>query len=330
MEKAVRKVLCLTPVYDDWDSFTILINNIRQQFQNDNFSVEVIAVNDNSNQEFDIAAFPADIPIEVVSLKKNVGHQRAIAIGLQYIFSTDRPYDFIVVMDSDGEDMPEHIKDLVSKCMAVNETRIVFAKRKKRKESFVFKTGYFFYKYFFYMLTGQKISFGNYSCIPRRFLKKIVYNENLWNHYSGCIIQSKIPFDTVLLDRGIRYRGKSKMNFTSLVLHGLSSIAVYFDYLSVRILKLSLYSIVLCFIGVLYIFYLKFFTDSSIPGWASNLLLIILSIILQFSSVTLIVLLMQLSARKNINVPSATVFNTFIESIISNHTTYEAAQLDKE
>ena len=71
------------------------------------------------------------------------------------------------------------------------------------------------------------------------------------------------------------------MNFTNLVLHGLSSISVYFDTLSVRILKLSLFGVLVCFLSVLSILYIKLFTESSIPGWASNLILIIFSIILQ-------------------------------------------------
>lgn len=323
METTIKHIICLMPVYDDWDSFSVLSKNIEKQFSgiNNKYSVEIVAVNDCSTQEFDIDDFSANLSIEIVSLKKNIGHQRAIATGLQYIHDTQKAFDYIVVLDSDGEDRPEDILDLIKKCEEGPGSKITFAKRKKRKESLFFKTGYFFYKYIFYWLTGHKISFGNFSCIPQKLLKKIVVLDNLWNHYSGCIIQSKIPYNTVLLDRGSRYSGTSKMNFTSLVLHGLSSISVYFDSLSVRILKLSVYSIAICFLSVLFIMYVKLFTNTSIPGWASNLTLIIFSIILQFFSVTLIVLLMQLSSRKNISIPSTTIYKGFVEEIISNKIT---------
>lgn len=311
------------PVYDDWESFSILSKNIEKQFEgiNDQYVVQIIAIDDCSIQEFDINDFSVNVPLKIISLKKNIGHQRAIATGLQYIYDSQQVFDYIVVLDSDGEDKPEDIIELIKKCEEGSGSKITFAKRKKRKESIFFKIGYFFYKYIFYWLTGHKISFGNFSCIPQKFLKKIIVLDNLWNHYSGCIIQSKIPFNTLLLDRGSRYRGKSKMNFTSLVLHGLSSISVYFDSLSVRLLRMSVYSIVICFVSVLFILYVKLFTTTSIPGWASNLTLIIFSIILQFFLVTLIVLLTQLSSRKNIIIPSTTIYKGFVEEIISNKVT---------
>lgn len=330
MEGSLKHIICLTPVYDDWDSFSILANNIEKEFNGlkNQYTIEIVAIDDCSVQEFNINDFSVTIPIEIVTLKKNIGHQRAIATGLQYVYDVKKPFDYLVVLDSDGEDLPEDIIKLVKKCQEAPGSKIIFAERKRRKESIFFKTGYFFYKHFFHWLTGHKISFGNFSCIPQKVLKKIVVQDNLWNHYSGCIIQSKIPYNKILLDRGSRYRGKSKMNFTSLILHGLSSISVYFDSLSVRILKLSVFSIIFCFFAVLFILYKKLFTDTAIPGWASNLIGIILSIILQFSSVTLIVLLMQLSSRKNISVPSTTIYKGFVEEIISNKVTIKNVSND--
>lgn len=316
MSKEPKKIICLTPVYNDWESFTILATKIAEvDANNENYSVRIVVVNDGSNEEFDEAAFLMKVPIEIITLKSNVGHQRAIAIGLQYINDVKTDFDFVVVLDSDGEDRPEDIVTLVSKCEEQNSKNIIFAQRKKRQESVFFMIGYFFYKYIFHLLTGQKINFGNFSCIPKKLLKRITVQDNLWNHYSGSIIQSRTSYDGVFLDRGKRYAGESKMNFNSLVIHGLSSISVYFDSLSVRILKLSIYGIMVCFLAVLIVLYKKFVTDTAIPGWASNLIFIIFSIILQLSSVTLIILLMQLSSRKNIKSPSINIYKDFIEEI---------------
>jgi hypothetical protein len=314
MDIGLKKVICLTPVYNDWESFSILVDTIKNSFSIQNkYTIEIVAVNDGSVDKNVNGA--AGIPIEIVNLKVNVGHQRAIAIGLQYIADKKLGFDYVVVLDSDGEDRPEDIVSLISKSESLNDEKIIFAQRKKRSESLFFKIGYFFYKHIFYGLTGHKINFGNFSCIPERLLKRVVFQENLWNHYSGSIIQSKTPFEKVLLDRGKRYAGYSKMNFTSLILHGLSSISVYFDSLSVRILKLSLFGVALCFFAVIYILWLKIFTDQSIPGWASSLILIIFGIILQLFSVTLIVLLLQLSSRKRISAPNTKIYLDFIESI---------------
>jgi hypothetical protein len=309
-----KNIYCLTPVFNDWESFAILlqeVTKIRQQFINYNFFI--VAVNDGSTEDLSRDFNSKDIPISILNLKINIGHQRAIAVGLQYIYNEVSDYDFVVVMDSDGEDKPQDIKELINRAEQEQEKKIIFAQRKKRQESVFFKTGYFFYKYLFYFLTGQKISFGNFSIIPKKLLYKVVHQNNIWNHYSGGIIQSKIPFDMVQLDRGKRYNGVSKMNFNSLVIHGLSSIAVYFDFLSLRILRYSLYGIGICFASVLFILYQKLFTENAIPGWASSLILIISGIILQLFSVTLIVLLLQLSSRKNISAPNPKIYKDFIE-----------------
>jgi hypothetical protein len=309
-----KNIYCLTPVFNDWESFAILlqeVTKIRQQFINYNFFI--VAVNDGSTEDLSRDFNSKDIPISILNLKINIGHQRAIAVGLQYIYNEVSDYDFVVVMDSDGEDKPQDIKELINRAEQEQEKKIIFAQRKKRQESVFFKTGYFFYKYLFYFLTGQKISFGNFSIIPKKLLSKVVHQDNIWNHYSGGIIQSKIPFDMVQLDRGKRYNGVSKMNFNSLVIHGLSSIAVYFDFLSLRILRYSLYGIGICFASVLFILYQKLFTENAIPGWASSLILIISGIILQLFSVTLIVLLLQLSSRKNISAPNPKIYKDFIE-----------------
>lgn len=300
------------PVYNDWQSFAILSQKIAK-INSEHYFFSIVAVNDGSFTEKEQIII--GLSATILNLKVNIGHQRAIAVGLQFIYNEKKDYDYVVVMDCDGEDRPEDIVLLLEKAITEKSNKIIFAQRKKRQESLVFKTGYFFYKYLFYFLTGQKINFGNFSAIPKKLLSKVVHQNNIWNHYSGGIIQSKIPFDKVLLDRGKRYQGESKMNFSNLIIHGLSSIAVYFDFLSLRILRYSLYGIGLCFISVMYIFYQKMFTTNAIPGWASSLILIISGIILQLFSVTLIVLLLQLSSRKNINAPNPKIYLDFIENI---------------
>jgi len=311
-----NKIYCITPVFNDWESFTILVANLKkiQQQYVDLFTFTIVVVNDGSSEERVTVDF--GLPLTILNLKTNIGHQRALAVGLQYVYNEIKEQaDYVVVLDSDGEDKPEDIKLLFEKAAKENSTKIIFAQRNKRQESLIFKLGYFFYKYLFYFLTGQTINFGNFSIIPIKLLGKVVHQSNIWNHYSGGIIQSKIPFDKILLDRGKRYKGVSKMNFNSLVLHGLSSIAVYFDQLSIKILKLSLGGIVVCFLSVVYILGEKLFTDFAIPGWASSLILIISGIILQLFSVTLIVLLLQLSTRKNVTAPDAKIYLDFIENI---------------
>lgn len=309
-----KKIYFIIPVFNDWESFGILAGNIEKESRGalSAYNLSIIAVNDGSTDEapFD---FGVSLPVHILHLKINVGHQRAIAIGIQYVAAEVTDTDYVVVMDGDGEDRPEDIMSLMRKA-EVSE-RIIFAQRKKRQESALFKIGYFFYKRLFFFLTGQRISFGNFSVIPKKLLKKVASQNNIWNHYSGGIIQSRIPYDREVIDRGKRYKGTSKMNFNSLIIHGLSAISVYFDSLSVRILRLSLYGISICLAAIAYVFYQKVFTTNAIPGWASSLILIILGIMLQLFLVTLIVLLLQLSSRKNIVSPNPNIYKDFLDYI---------------
>lgn len=168
-----KNIYCLTPIYNDWESFAILIQEIYQLKQNlSTYDFFIVAVNDGSTQDLPEDFDYKNIPTTVLNLKINIGHQRAIAVGLQYIYNEVSDYDFVVVMDSDGEDKPQDIKDLIGKAEHENEKKIIFAQRKKRQESTFFKIGYFFYKYLFYFLTGQKISFGNFSIIPKKITFK--------------------------------------------------------------------------------------------------------------------------------------------------------------
>lgn len=308
------KLHILTPVYNDWESLEILIKNIENLSYLNSYTLKLIVIDDGSSIAPLSNPSNNSISIEMLHLKTNVGHQRSIAIGLQYISDTHKGIDRIIVMDCDGEDKPEDIPMLLESSH-VNSASIIFAKRNKRNESSIFKLSYFIYKLIFRMFTGFSINYGNFSCIPHPLLKKLVYQENIWNHFAGSIFQSEIPYQTLLLDRGTRYKGVSKMNINSLILHGLSAISIYFDTFTIRILKGSFLGVFLGLIFILSVLYQKLIAGTAIPGWASSLILILSGIILQLFSVTIIVLLLQLSKRKTLTPPDNKLYIDFIESI---------------
>ena len=307
----------LTPVFNDWESLQILIYKIEQIDYLNSFSIKMTIVDDGSIAEMETYPKSNKILIEILHLKTNVGHQRSIAIGLQYIADTQNKIGKIIVLDSDGEDKPEDIPELINACVATKNSEIIFAKRDKRNEGSLFRFSYFIYKLIFRVLTGFSINYGNFSCIPQKRLKNLIFQENIWNHFAASIFQSKIPYQSILLDRGKRYHGVSKMNLNGLILHGLSAISIYFDAFTIRILKGSFLGIVIGLIFILSVFYQKLIAGTAIPGWASSLILIISGIILQLFSVTLIVLLLQLSKRKTLSPPDKYLYKEFIESIES-------------
>ncbi|HNW96931.1 MAG TPA: glycosyltransferase family 2 protein [Bacteroidales bacterium] len=267
-------ICILLPFYNDWDSMNELLKQIDELGKTNKIgNYKIIAVNDCSTQQNN--KIEENIKIEIINLNRNVGHQKAIAIGLAYINENVKT-DAVVVMDADGEDNPEDIIRLYENIKNTNYACISFASRRRRKEKSSFKFFYFFYKIIFKLLTGEKITFGNFSIIPSKLLSKLVYMPEISVHYSGAVIKSKLPYNLVLCNRNKRYFGKSKMNLSSLVLHGLSSISVHFNTVATRLLIFSVVSIFIIILAMLSILGVKIFTDMAIPGWTSNMIFLLL------------------------------------------------------
>jgi hypothetical protein len=313
-------IIVVTPVYNDWQSFQVLVHELYEISQKDGFKIErIIAVNDGSIKTLEAQKITDNIPVTVLNLNTNMGHQRAISIGLSYVEEQLSDFDCVIAMDCDGEDRPLDIKKIISKVAQEKSQTIVFAKREKRSEGVAFKLFYRLYKVIFYALTSQKLDFGNFSCIPNSLLSKVVSTPEIWNHYSGGIIKSKIPYASVGTDRGQRYQGSSKMNFQNLVLHGLSSISIYLDVVSIRLLFIAFSFAVLTAFGLFAIIYMHFFTDILIPEWYSLVVLSLINILVIVMLTTFLILLFQLNQKNSVKFPPKQFYKNFILTISNIH-----------
>ena len=221
------KLKVLVPLYNDWQSLLKLLENIDNQINNLNYVISIVVVNDGSTEKE-----PNNFPkyakinsIKVINLKENVGHARSIAIGLKYIFENE-DFDYIIPMDSDGEDRPDEINDLIKKIEPQSDIPIV-CERIKRSEGIFFKICYFLHKLITFTFTGQSIRFGNFTCLPKELVKKIINEKATWSSFSGALSKiSKIKIG-VPSERGSRYFGPSKMSFKNLIIHSLAIMAVF-------------------------------------------------------------------------------------------------------
>ncbi len=303
-------ITILTPCFNDWDCLYQLTERVQNVLKNTQFSnYKIVVVDDCSSTEPQIEKLQ-NHPIEIIHLNKNLGHQKAIAIGLSYL-NKNAESDLTVVMDVDGEDKPEHLPILLEEALKTNQKQVIFAKRTKRRESFFFKIFYKIYKNFFILLTGKVINFGNYSVIPKSLLDKVTHISDIWNHYPGGLMRSRLPYQSVGLERGERFTGKSKMNVTSLVVHGLSSIAVYIDTVSVRLLIgiSGLFVLVVLILGIL------FLSISPITGTIVFISLLLVGILIQAFLSALILVFTVLSYRVNFNFLPAVHFQDYIQSV---------------
>jgi hypothetical protein len=301
------KIAIVTPLFNDWDCLYKLVEDVRKVLSPTQFAdYRILVVNDCSSLEVDAKKL-AGHPLEIIHLNKNLGHQKSIAIGVSYL-NKNSEQDLVVVMDVDGEDKPEHLPILLEEAIEGKANKIVFARRTKRKESFFFKIFYKIYKYIFVFLTGKVINFGNYSVIPKGLLDKVAHISDIWNHYPGGVIRSRLLYKSVGLERGERYTGKSKMNYTSLVIHGLSAVAVYVDTVSVRLLI----AVSLLILSAVFGISLVFIFDYHIPIWG---LLLFFGILSQAFLSTLILVFTVLSYRVNFNFLPAVHFQDYIQTV---------------
>ncbi|WP_460673028.1 glycosyltransferase [Larkinella ripae] len=314
----IQKIYILLPLFEDWEALELLLKKISKTVEAAILQrLHFLIIDDCSAKNFTTP--PADVgqSLSILRLYRNVGHQKAIAIGLSYL--ADQPEQHItIVMDSDGEDQPEDIGRFL-KASLEQPGQIIFARRTKRQESWVFRSSYWAYKLVFKILTGKVITFGNFSLIPPELLKKLVHVSDIWNNYPGGIIRSRLPYTSIPIERGARLAGQSKMNFTSLVLHGLSAISVLIDTTAVRILLFCI-SAVTIFIAVLItVVFLHLVEEITVPGWVNYVALTFFVVLLQALLISLLLIFIVLTYRTKLHFIPAKQFGDFVERLERVH-----------
>ena len=221
------KIKVLIPVYNDWQSVFKLIEEINNLSITFDFQISIIIVNDASNHDRldEEKEFENIQSIKILNMKKNQGHSRCIAVGLKYIFEKE-DFDYVIPMDGDGEDRPIEIKEFLTQIQSPNEQSIV-GERVKRSENLIFKVCYQLHKLLTVTFTGKSIKFGNFTCLSKITVKKMVNEKATWNSFSGSLRKIEDKLTTVPSTRGIRYFGPSKMSFYNLIKHSLSIISVF-------------------------------------------------------------------------------------------------------
>ena len=165
-------------------------------------------------------------------MKKNQGHARCIATGLKYIYEKEN-FDYVIPMDGDGEDRPEEITEFINQIQNSNNQPIV-GERIKRSENLLFQICYKIHKLITFTFTGNSIKFGNFTCLPKATVEKMVNEKATWNSFSGSLTKLEKNLLSIPSIRGTRYFGPSKMNFSNLVKHSLSIISVFKNTVLIR------------------------------------------------------------------------------------------------
>ena len=221
------KIILLIPIYNDRESLKKLIENINFEVKDLNSEMSVVVINDASSQQIvDTYQNLENInSFEIINMKENRGHARCIASGLKYIFEK-KEFDYVIPMDGDGEDRPEEIKNFIQLAEKSDDKTIV-GERTKRSESLFFKICYQLHKLLTLGFTGHLINFGNFTCLSKSTIEKMLNEKATWNSFSGSLKKLEKDLLPIPSVRGIRYFGPSKMSFFNLLKHSLSIISVF-------------------------------------------------------------------------------------------------------
>jgi cellulose synthase/poly-beta-1,6-N-acetylglucosamine synthase-like glycosyltransferase len=313
-----NQLLILTPVFNDWDSVTSLLDEIDGVLSPEELPAEVLLVDDGS-----VAAVPEALrskqlkwirEVDILHLRRNVGHQRAIAIGLAFIDATRRP-GTVVVMDGDGEDQPVDIPRLVAKLSLEGGDKIVFAERTRRSEGFWFSVCYRLYRMLHRALVGIPVRVGNFSAVPSSALATLVVVAELWNHYAAAIVKARIPHAMVPTERGSRLTGRSSMNWSALVIHGLSALAVFGDVVALRLLCAAGGVMMLLLLALFATLAVRLFSSLAIPGWATYTTGMLLLLLNQMAMMSFLLVFVVLSSRAALTFIPARDYKLFVKGV---------------
>ena len=222
------KHLVLIPVYNDWKSLEKLISKLDFYLSRvKKISHEILIVNDNSSTEPDINCknLKAIKKIKILYLKKNLGSQKAIAVGLDYL-KKDKKNFFVTVMDSDGEDNPKEVPKMLNSAIK-HPNYVVTSNRKKREEPYLIIILYKLHLLFTFIFTLKWISFGNFTTFNKKNIKNLFSNNSSWYAHSASVIKN-CNLIRIYSKREKRYFRKSNLDLFALIEHSLRINVVFF------------------------------------------------------------------------------------------------------
>jgi hypothetical protein len=306
MRPPTGHVSIVVPVCDDWSCLRILAPNLARVLGAAGWTHSIFAVDDGS-RETARAGADSGAPV-VIRLVRNVGHQRAIAVGLEHVLRT-ADADRIAVMDADGEDRPEDLARLLAASHAAGEDAagtVVVARRRKRSEGRRFTAFYSVYKAAFRLLTGETIDFGNFCVLDRRAARRLVAMYELWLNLPATVMRSRLTVVRVPTDRGRRYAGRSRMKLVGLVIHGLSAVGVFSERAFTRTLIAAGGVVALMLLGLLVGLLLKLLGLAT-PGWVTTLATALVVVVIQSATVAMTGLFVVFGNAANVvRAPAAT------------------------
>jgi len=268
-------VSIIIPVLNEKENIEVLFNQLKSLLPLSGKTFEIIFVNDGSSDEsFSILSLLHSQHkgiIKVINFSRNFGHQLAITAGLQYCRGKSA-----VVMDADLQDPTKLILEFIKKWD--HGYQIVYGKRKERKGETFFKkvSAKLFYK-LIRKLTSIDIpeNVGDFYLLDRKVVDVLNSLKERHRFIRGLVAWSGHRSVGIEYVRSPREAGVTKYTLWKMIKFSFDAITS-FSFAPLRIISFvgAIFSL-LSFLAILVIIYEKVFTDYTIVGWSSLMIVVL-------------------------------------------------------
>lgn len=268
------KLSIVIPIFNEEQNLAELTSRLKKVECDKITDYEYILVNDGSKDQsypkmLELASL--DHRFKIVQLSRNFGHQLAITAGMDLATGSAG-----IVMDGDLQDPPEVIPQLVAKWL--EGFQIVYAVREKREGESFFKlfTAKMFYRVL-KKITNVDIPLdtGDFRLIDRKVLDVLKNMPEKHRFIRGMVAWSGFKSCPVFYHRDKRFAGKTKFTLGKMITFSIHGITSFSTYPLKMASSLGLLVSISGFFYLLYVIYLALFTDRTVEGWASMMVVIL-------------------------------------------------------
>ena len=206
-----------------------------------------------------------DKRIRLIGFSRNFGHQYAVQAGVN-----NSKGSAVIIIDADLQDPPEIAKEMIVNWEGGYD--VVYGKRIERLSESFFKR---FSALLFYRLLNTlseiniPLDTGDFRLIDRKVIDALKQMPEKGRFIRGLVSWSGFNQKEITYTREPRYAGSTKYSLYKMLIFALEGITSF----SRRPLRLAtffgLFSAFLSFIGITYVFYVRLFTNTWVPGWAA-------------------------------------------------------------
>lgn len=281
-----EKIVCsvVIPVYNEEEVIKETYLRLKKVMDGINEPYELVFVNDGSrDKSVEIISEIGldDKNVRLISFSRNFGHQAAVTAGLDYALGQS-----IVIIDADLQDPPEVIPQMLEKWREGYD--VVYGKRVKRHGETAFKkvTAYVYYRLLSLLTDGNiPTDTGDFRLIDRKVCEAIKSLKEKNRFLRGMVSWVSFKQTAVEYVRDERFAGTTKYPLKKMLKFATDGI-ISFTYKPLKLatylgFTLSLFG----FLYLIYVLYVRLFTENSVSGWASST-----AINLIFNGITLLIL----------------------------------------